>query len=336
LTQTSTPDLSNAKTIHDQDMLAQINEFEQRAWDPNTVGIKCGLKGIDDAIYGFQTGLHMIGGESNVGKSTLLMNIIVNMVTDNEDVVVIDFSLDDSSYERQARFIACRKKITINAAKRPWQHLDTPGTVERQKAGVEEIRQLVERYHLYDSSKTTTLEEIDEIIKQHAEVLHDDFLETRRLVVTIDSFHDLTTEAKEASDSNLRKYEYIVQKLSDMATKYDIPIICTAELRKINAGFSAARRPTKDDIREAGKIGFKSKSILLCYNEVSLRGESALIYFDRPDRTYKCPVFEVHVAKNKFGEFKGRMFYFLYPEMCYLQEVDSNSHQRYTSLIYSH
>ena len=116
-----------------------------------------------------------------------------------------------------------------------------------------------------------------------------------------------------------------------MATKYGIPIITTAEFKKLN-GY---RRPSLDDIRESVKIKYEAKAILLCYNEVGLKGEAASIYYELQGKSQKQPVFEVKFGKNKMSSFKGRLFFEFYPDIAYFEPADKASTKRYNNLIYS-
>ncbi|WP_421021401.1 hypothetical protein, partial [Klebsiella pneumoniae] len=47
-----------------------LNDFEEKAWSDQNKGLKTGWKGIDKAIGGLQTGFHVIGGNSNIGKTS--------------------------------------------------------------------------------------------------------------------------------------------------------------------------------------------------------------------------------------------------------------------------
>ena len=126
-------------------------------------------------------------------------------------------------------------------------------------------------------------------------------------------------------------FRSIAQWGADLAINYDIPVVCTAELKKLYAN----RRPALDDIREAVKIKYEAKAILLLYNEVHYKGESSDVYFLRNGNPLKQPVVEVHFAKNKIHSFKGRCFFEFFPEMARLEESDAMATKTYNSLIFS-
>lgn len=88
-----------------------------------------------------------------------------------------------------------------------------------------------------------------------------------------------------------------------------------------------------DDIKESGKILYEAKGVMLCYNEVSLRGQQATVHYNRPDNPDKQPVYEVHVGKNKFSSYKGRMFFEFIPECASFREVSAAGAERYSQMV---
>jgi len=208
---------------------------------------------------------------------------------------------------------------------------ERPDLISRRAAGINDLKRSLSYFKIIDSTQGSSIEFIDEQIRRHhLELQGRD--ESYKLVVMIDNFHDISVDQINFRDNSNAKFEHISNELSRMCTQYDIPIICTAELRKLNG----TRRPIVDDVRESGKIAYEAKAILLCYNEVGIKGESSTIYFNRGEEEfsrYKQPVFEVKVGKNKYSSYKGRMFYHFYPEMSLLNEVDQADNVRYSQMI---
>ena len=322
--------IQSPKHEHELEMWDTIQAFEQRAWSPNNKGFLTGFTALDEALDGLQTGFHMVGGQSNTGKTSFISQMAWNVATLNDNAYVIDFSLDDPIYEKIPRIIASSQKVLINAVKAPNNFATMPEMLNRRKTGINTLKSSVDRYKAYDSNHGSDIDRIEETIRMHATAL-EAIQSKRRIIVFIDNFHDLTTISKEAQGNDKNKYDYIAQKISDIATVYDIPIVCTGEFRKLN-GY---RRPTPDDLRESIKIVYEAKSILLVYNEVGLKGEAAAVHFLKQGSPSKQPVLEIKIDKNKYTSFKGRLFYEFYPEMAYFEEADQASSKRYNNLVYS-
>lgn len=320
---------------HQAEMWDTIDSFEDRAWNARNTGITTGWADFDAALEGgLKTGWILIGGDSNIGKTSFLSTLAWNVSQANNDVFVMDFSLDDPMHDKIPRVVAAANSVLINAVGTPNNYTQYPDMIKRRNDGLRILRQAVDRYRCYDANFSTDVTAIEEEIKRVLVALEEEAnllgIERRRLVVCIDNFHDLNTTDPRALGSDKMKYDFLAQTVSDMATKYDIPIITTGEFKKLN-GF---RRPGLDDLRESVKIKYEAKAILLCYNEVGLKGESAAVHFQRSGRPEKQPVFEVSFGKNKMGSFKGRLFFEFYPEMAKFDPADQNSSKKYRHLVY--
>ena len=148
-------------------------------------------------------------------------------------------------------------------------------------------------------------------------------------MVCIDNFHDLNISTKPGLQDKA-KFDELAQWCSDLAIKHNITVICSAELKKLNGN----RRPILDDIREAVKIKYEAKAVLLVYNEVHYKGDGADVFYMKQGNPLKQPIFEVHFAKNKFGTYKGRSFFEFYPEMAYMKECDPTAQKTYSQIIF--
>lgn len=250
------------------------------------------------------------------------------VVRNNNNVFVMDFSLDDPKPDKLARMIASEFQITINAVKTPLNYTSYPLMLARRKLGMLQLKKNVNKYKPYDATFSTYIEDIEAEI---AKILV--YFEThninKKLVVFIDNFHDLNIKSLSTLNSN-EKYNKLAQLCADIAINYDIILICTAELRKINGNF----RPTLDSIREASKIKYEAKAIMLVYNDLHYNGDNATIYFTKGN-DIKRPIFEVHFAKNKFGTYKGINFFEFYPHKAYMKECTEAKQKEYRNAIKS-
>lgn len=319
--------------LHDyeREQWEQINAFEEKAWSDMNRGVDTGFDGLNEALGGLQTGFHIVAGDSNIGKTSFISQLALNVALNNRDnVYVIDFSLDDPMLDKMSRVIAAGQRVLINAVKSPRAYKKYPNMLKRRTKGMRMLREMVDCYKSYDMEHGTDFEAIKATVQRHIVELKEAG-EKRKVVVFIDNFHDLTTEHPESKGSEKAKYDYLARGVSDMATELDVPIVCTAEFKKIN-GY---RRPVIDDIREAVKIKYEAKSVMLCFNEVSLKGEAASVYFNKANDPAKQPVYEVQVQKNKFTKFKGRLYFEGYPEMAFFIEADEESTKRYNNVVYS-
>lgn len=309
-------------------MLSNIEEMNTYSWKRGELGgLDFGFPQMNDAFEGLTTGLFLVAGPPNAGKSAMMLQLSWQITQANpEKVVCVYFTLDDNTNDILPRIISLDQKIPINSVSRPKRYEHLEEVMARRTLGLNRLKESAGWFNMIDSSSGSSLEFIENTVDYfHSQIQHYGL----QLVVFIDNFHDITVENPIYAKDNNMKYDYIADRLSKMCTKYDIPILCTAELRKLNGN----RRPVVDDIRETVKIAYEAKAILLCYNEVGIRGENAEVFYNRPGKTDKYPVLEIHVGKNKQSSFKGRIFYEFIPEFSYLQEVPKEEAQLYLSRI---
>ena len=313
---------------HEIEMWDVLNEFENESWQPKTKGLYCGFESINKGFDGgIKPGFMIVAADSNVGKSIFINQLATQIVNNNDDVYVMDFSLDDAMPDKLARVIACDNRIYVNSVKSPLNYTEYPLMLARRLQGMNKLRSITGKYRAYDSTFTTDIEAIEaEILRVKIEL--DAAGINKQIVVFVDGFHDLTTSTY-PNYQDKQKYDHLANVCGNLATKYKIPLICTAEFRKVNN----ALRPMLDEIREAVKIKYKAKAVLLCYNDVHYKNEGANVFFNRKDLAGKQPVFEVHFAKNKYSSFKGRVFFESYPEMARMEEADETSAKHYSSII---
>lgn len=312
-------------------MWQTIDDFETKAWSQKNIGLTTGFPLIDKAFDGgLHPGFVIIAADSNVGKTAFLSQIAWQVSTLNNDkAYVMDFSLDDAMADKLSRVAACSGKVIINAIKTPLSYTQYPLMLIRRKSALINIRNNIGNYRAYDATFSTFIEDIEKEIERMLIYFKSNNID-KQLVVCIDNFHDLNTQSK-PNMSDKEKYDFMAQWCSDVAIKYDIVMLCTGELKKLNGN----RRAQLDDIRESVKIKYEAKAILLCYNEVHYKGENSNIYFMRNNNPFKQPIFEIHFAKNKFNTYKGRVFFEFFPEMALMKECDDATQKNFTNQLYS-
>lgn len=322
-------DIPKKSTINFQsEMWDIIDKFETDCWSEQRGGLDTGFKTLNDAFDGgLKPGFIIIAADSNIGKTIFLSQLVYQIANNNDNVYVMDFSLDDPMDDKIPRVVACNSRVPIGAIKNPNGYKQYPTMLARRLKGINDLRNAIDKYRIYDATFTSNIEDIEEEIKRVKIELDAIGRGNDQIVVAIDNFHDLNS-TKSMRDG---KYDYLAQYCADLAIRHNIVLICTGELRKVNGQM----RPTSDSIRDSVKIKYEAKAILLCHNDVHYKGEGADVYFERTDKEGKQPVLEVHFAKNKMGSFKGRLFFEQYPELSRVEEADEESAKQYSAKMYS-
>ena len=161
------------------------------------------------------------------------------------------FSLDDSMNELMPRMIASSQRITINQALFPKTLDGKPIIKEKRERGIQALRENAEFFSMHDATEGQTVQYIEAVLaKRHQElelIAPDEY----QIVVFIDNFHDIMVDdsVRGLTEDNAR-FDFISGRLNELAITYNVPIICSAEFRKI----STMKRPAEDDIKSTETI----------------------------------------------------------------------------------
>ena len=255
-----TPDLikevaGDTEPFFRTEMLQTINDVEEYSWSRGEMGgLDWGFESLNKAFEGLNTGVHLIGGQSNIGKSSFMMQIAWQVAKSNRytteqkprKAFVLFFSLDDNNNELLPRLVAIDQRIPINVVRFPKKYEDNATYMEKRALGVQALKESVDYINMKDVNCGSDIEYIEATMeKYHVELQKID--PAYQLVVFIDNFHDITIgDEKLRNKTGGEKYDHIADQLTKICTRYDTPMVCTAEFRKLNGN----RRPTVEDLRD--------------------------------------------------------------------------------------
>ena len=310
------------------EMQSKLRLFDDKAWSSQNSGVKSGFPMLDKAFQdGFVPGFYIIAGDSNLGKSTILTQLTWQFLKLNDDIFILDFSLDDPIIDRLSRLMASYTMIPSSCIKFPFKQDEK--VLLRRRKGLEFLTNNSDKYLCHDTSTINSIEKIEAEIER-VRIELEKAKPNTKLIVLIDSFHDLNYDNKSFSGETA-KYNEIAQWCADTSIRQDLILIATGELKKLEKD---GTRPTMGSLRESIKIRYEAKAIMFVYNDVHYNNESAEIYFMEENSQDKKPIFEVHVAKNKVSSWKGRLFYYMWPDIGHLRECDEETTRNYRSTIY--
>lgn len=305
----------------------EIMQFDEECWQRDgLLGFKLPWEYLTAKLDGIQNGLYLVGGLSNIGKTTFMLQMALGLATANDDVFVLYFSIDDSNKKVIPRLIASTVSLPINWIANPKQYITnsqmTDGekkmrTTQRQE-GLSKIHKLAQTsLSVKDASSGHSIDYIDNTIAVYQEITG------KKIAVFIDNFHKITTD-KHTGDQRT-KYTYLSETVKRLVNKYNIPVCCTVELRKLNHN----GRPELDDIKESVDIIYDSDCIFMLHNDFHSKQGNTKLKFQDPVTFQELPILEVSVAKNKLSGFKGRDYFRLYPNMAKVAECGAEGRKNY-------
>jgi replicative DNA helicase len=269
-----------------------------------------------------------------VHNSAMLLNIYTQLMARNDDVFVMDFTLDDSFEDRVSNSIAGRCKIPINWVKNH-NHPDVTAAA----------RNLIKKeYDLWINShfkhKLDMRDETDfnnrcrffSVMRQH-------ILETRqlypdkKLVICIDGFHNVAIDNPAYSDE-YSKQQYLSAEMKTLSAETNAIIIATAHTPKK----SMRRGLDQDAVKGGGGITYDAKVISTIYSDYKVNRENAQVFFQAalphaPGGLATLPIIELDIVKNKTSSFTDILFYRFYPEYAFVEECDDKFQFHYKSLV---
>lgn len=322
--------------------ISDYNEFDKSAWEKGH-GFKCPkFPMFDKYMEGLESGLFMFAGESNSGKSALLMNLMIDFCTHaDNNLFGIYYSLDDSMKEIVPRLIAMHESIPISVGSKPRRYdtivqLGLEGAVEAEEymrkrdEGIEWLKSINEQFKLKDGNSIKNGEQLKKSI-ENAIMYLDANYPGKKLMIGIDAMSDVRF-SKGNFRSDKEKNDFIAKEVKNWTVEYDIPILGSLHLRKIEQN----RRPTIADVKESGEYAYEASFLGVVYNDVGRNKQSASIYFsDKDDPSIKMPIIELDWAKNKKSSYKGKTYHYFTPNYSLVRECGEEATSRYDALIYT-
>lgn len=319
-----------------QTALDDLNDFDDKAWNKGDGLALPSYPYITEHLEGLDSGLYLFAGRSNHGKSAIMMNLLYDLCSHQENKIYgLYYSLDDSRNEIIPRLIAMDQSIPIGVAAKPrrYQNMIDQAEegasvyiemLEKRQQGLDRLKTNSNRLKIEDSNKIKNIEDMYEHIKKtivYLKAFDPDF----KIVIAIDSINDVTLNYKPQDNDILGE---TAKRIKHWTVEFDCPIFASTHIRKLNGN----RRPTLDDLKDSTVLVYESSVVWIVYNDVSENKEGANIYAANSDGK-KFPIIEIDWAKNKKSSYKGRSFCFFRPEYSRTVECDKNSIIRYNAQI---
>lgn len=270
------------------------------------------LEILDDKLAGeWQGSLGIIGGRANTGKTTLLTQMALASVLENEDVVSVILTLDDARRKiipRLVTLLALEEYgnifLNMGMVERPAHWLKESGNgalYEYRDAGYRRLKEVVSdgRLVVKDTTHGTSFPYIQALL-QHTQ--HDN--PGKQVIFWLDSYH------KVATTDGLRDRGFHVELallIKNLAKQMSIPFWMNAEYTKLAAG----TRPNNNHLAETVKLEYEADVIIHLYNDLHDMGMQSEMFFTYNNK--RLPLVEALFGKNKINDFKDRVWLKFYP-----------------------
>ena len=264
------------KVMEEELFLTKAEKAALVAGEASAAEMTTGLKALDDMHVSFGPGqMYLIGGRPGIGKTALLIQIAMNIVSSTNKPVYI-WSLEMTCEQMVYRMLS----QIVDISQRTLQSGDLSG---KQKALLYLCWSIMDAMPIYVCDTTASLEEIRRFAKNEAGngALLIDYLQL------IDAYVDSGNSRAYAKASVQRTAE-VSSALKQLAQELGIPIIVCSQLTRALEQ-RADKRPTLQDLRQTCSIEQDLDGVIFIYRDSYYSNDGG-------DEA------ELILAKNKNGE----------------------------------
>ncbi len=275
-------------------LLADLERDLSRTGD----GLSTGYDSLDNFCLIPEGALTIVAGRPTHGKTTLQLNMLLNMLKKYKDRAFYFFS-----YEEAAAVLAVKCIMSLSGLikepgfnLRAYSYYLTEGRRERKEAAIE---QALEQYREYTSSGRLYLLDRRLHVEDLSEVIGRLAGEGRRRpgAFFIDYIQKVSSGESQKPGQRYLEIKAVSERLLDTAVSKGLAIITGAQFGRDSGGKPEdRRRPVRlDNLRESGDIEQDANLVLGLYNETRAGQEDSL-------ETSQKDRLEVHILKNRGGQ----------------------------------
>lgn len=264
------------KVMEEELFLTKAEKAALVAGEASAAEMTTGLKALDDMHVSFRSGqMYLIGGRPRIGKTALLIQIAMNIVSSTNKPVYI-WSLEMTCEQMVRRMLS----QIVDISQRTLQSGDLSG---KQKALLYLCWSIMDAMPIYVCDTTASLEEIRRFAKNEAG--NGAFLIDH--LQLIDAYVD-TGNSRAYAMASVQRIAEVSSALKQLAQELGIPIIVCSQLTRALEQ-RADKRPTLQDLRQTCSIEQDLDGVIFIYRDSYYSNDGG-------DEA------ELILAKNKNGE----------------------------------
>lgn len=264
-------------------------------------GVSTGFKNIDSIIKGMKKGQYIIlAANPSVGKTTLALNILKNVVESGKRVLIFSLEMDKEEIVKKMYEMYTRKPID-DMLKDEKSFLHVSPYIERASA--------LSRMYIedYGTMRTTTMREI---IASHIKGEGVD-------LVIVDYLQLITPNNTKVG--KVQQVGDMSREINAIAKDLKVPMLCLSQLNRENmktTGFQKnkqARRPVLSDLRDSGNLEQDADVVMMLHRRD----------YQTQEQSSEVKNVEVWIRKNRTGPVGGVNLLFKPNISCFVDDKQS-------------
>lgn len=245
---------------------------------------KTGFLELDKIILGVKkTNVIIVGARASMGKTSLAINIMLNLCKNNPQCIVGIISLEMSCEQLTYRMLSCIAGVNSTDIETGNISEDEYNKVQHAFTKLKNLKIILEdSFSVNLSGLRTTITSMK--YKDNVDI------------VIIDYIQLINADGRRVSEGNRNlELSEISRSLKMLATELNIAILCLSQLsRKVED--RPDRRPRMSDIRDSGSIEQDADQILLMYRPSYYELDSDKELLESIDQVF------INVVKNRCGK----------------------------------
>jgi replicative DNA helicase len=288
------------------DLLARTDDAIQRGARPGAAVIPSGFAVLDDALEGgFRSGeLVLLGGPQGLGKTTMVMQMIRNVVRGGGSAVI--FSYEHEAHTLLERLLSLEASLVEgpDAARLPairgaFEKTGPAGhSLDDRLAhlrgvpeGLQTLRTYAGRLHIHESTGATT--DLEEIRRTVSMLQTDD---APPPLVVVDYLQKVPVPNGPAIEEE--RVTLVVERLKDLTLDLGVPIL--AIVAADNASLVSGKRMRVHDLRGSSALAYEADVVLILNDKYDVVARHHLVYDLGNAERYKQWVI-MTIEKNRHG-----------------------------------
>jgi DNA primase catalytic core len=293
--------------------------------------------------------LLLLGGQPNAGKTSFVLNTIVNILlsdygdskynqnqhdTDRyNNVTILLQTIDDSRQDTATRIVTILawemfKQATINLIAAPYKFRASAQLVsEFNAARKKAYSMLLEwirngRLIIKDSTHGATLSSAVMMLEMYKQKFAG-----RKLLYFLDNLYDLKDFP---GNDEIKRLQDLSRALKEITNQIDITTLSTVEYRKGGEG-QKGWQSLNETISGPKTLEYDANWVGHLLNDMNANSESEMYFSEKSysdwnvPKEERLPIITLRIGKNKITEFKGDIHYYFIPKRALFFEMHENN-----------
>jgi len=288
------------------DLLARTDDAIQRGARPGAAVVPSGFAVLDDALEGgFRSGeLVLLGGPQGLGKTTMVMQMIRNVVRGGGSAVIFSYeheahTLLERLLSLEASLVAGPDAARLPAIRGAFEKTGPAGhSLDDRVAhlrgvpeGLQTLRTYAGRLHIHESTGSTT--DLEEIRRTVSMLQTDD---APPPLVVVDYLQKVPVPNGPAIEEE--RVTFVVERLKDLTLDLGVPILAIVAADK--ASLVSGKRMRVHDLRGSSALAYEADVVLILNDKYDVVARHHLVYDLGNAERYKQWVI-MTIEKNRHG-----------------------------------